>query len=101
MNIGACGWCGVRECPGCSFTYPGSFDLPSDVQAHVLMAYARVCAVFRANVNVNAPHRSNRTPEEHIYAALSHAVAHLRGRREEDHLAHAAARLLLAMSEKK
>lgn len=76
------------------------FVLPLDVSDRVPAAYARVCAVFRANEDLSpTPHRTDRTPESHVYAALSHAVAHLRGKRDEDHLAHAAARLLMAMAE--
>lgn len=99
------GYTRVRDARGTFLTHTCDledevlFDLPEDVLVEVSGAYARVCAVFRANAST--PHRSDRRPEEHVYAALSHAVAHLRGKRDEDHLAHAAARLLLAMGEKK
>jgi hypothetical protein len=76
--------------------------LPTDCADVVPRAYERACAVLRGNAEYSAARGplaarwKTSTSTSYILAAIGHAVSHMRGRTDEDHLSQAIARLLLA-----
>jgi hypothetical protein len=76
--------------------------LPTDCADVVPRAYERACAVLRGNAEYSAARGplaarwKTSTSTSYILAAIGHAVSHMRGRTDEDHLGQAIARLLLA-----
>lgn len=73
-------------------------DLPVDVALPVLEALQRVCGRFFHPGGTDTNRWLRRGPHEHVYCALGHIASYLRGKKDEDHLALASARLLLAIA---
>jgi hypothetical protein len=74
-------------------------ELPEDAR-EIEGALRRVENVLNAPPAPGFPARrwAGKRASEHVHIGMGHAISYLRGRRDEDHLAHAACRILMAMA---
>lgn len=75
--------------------------IPNDAAliVHGLMRVQNVLIEHETRSAPNvAPRWRTKSSSDHALVALGHIVSHLRGRRDEDHLAHAACRVLFAIA---